>query len=95
MSDLSKPSRLESIDYFRGLAIMLMVLANFTIGIVIVPGWLKHASDIGLTIPDLIAPFFIFAIGLTFGLSVDGVQNVQAVQRQSNDPLCVTWQSLD
>jgi predicted acyltransferase len=87
MSDLSKPSRLESIDYFRGLAIMLMVLANFTIGIVIVPGWLKHASDIGLTIPDLIAPFFIFAIGLTFGLSVrrrsERTSRPEAVQRSA------------
>jgi len=34
-----------------------------------IPGWLKHAPDIGLTVIDLIAPFFIFAIGLTYGPS--------------------------
>jgi predicted acyltransferase len=43
-----------------------MVLANFMGGILIIPAWLKHAPDIGLTVIDLIAPFFIFAIGLTY-----------------------------
>jgi len=38
-------------------------------GVKLIPAWLKHAPDIGLTAPDLVAPFFIFAIGLTFGLS--------------------------
>ena len=49
---------------FRGLAIVLMILANFLAGAAVVPGWLKHAPDAGLTVIDLIAPFFIFAIGL-------------------------------
>ncbi len=61
--------RIPSIDQFRGFAIMTMVLANFMVGIQVIPGWLKHAPDIGLTVIDLIAPFFIFAIGLTFGIS--------------------------
>jgi len=34
-----------------------------------VPAWLKHAPDIGYTVIDLIAPLFVFAMGLTFGLS--------------------------
>jgi predicted acyltransferase len=62
-------ARLASIDHFRGLAIVLMVLANFMGGVNSVPAWLKHAPDVGLTVIDLIAPFFIFAIGLTYGLS--------------------------
>jgi predicted acyltransferase len=62
-------SRLYSIDLFRGLAIVLMVLANFLGGVVQIPAWLKHAPDVGLTVIDLVAPFFIFAIALTFGLS--------------------------
>ena len=61
--------RLESIDQFRGFAIVTMVLANFTSNIHTIPAWLHHAPDIGLTPPDLVAPFFIFAIGLTFTLS--------------------------
>ncbi len=62
-------SRLVSIDQFRGLSIILMVLANYLAGVTLMPAWLKHAPDIGLTVIDLIAPFFIFAIGLTYGLS--------------------------
>jgi predicted acyltransferase len=61
--------RLASIDIFRGLAIVLMVLANFLAGVEHIPAWLKHAPDVGLTVIDLVAPFFIFAIALTFGLS--------------------------
>ncbi len=58
--------RILSIDQFRGFAILTMVLANFMGGVILIPAWLKHAPDIGLTVIDLIAPFFIFAIGLTF-----------------------------
>jgi predicted acyltransferase len=46
-----------------------MVLANYMGGVKLIPTWLKHAPDIGLTVIDLVAPFFIFAIALTFGLS--------------------------
>jgi uncharacterized membrane protein len=61
--------RLPGVDLFRGLAIVLMILANFLAGPAVVPAWLKHAPDAGLTVIDLVAPFFIFAIGLTYGLS--------------------------
>ncbi len=58
--------RIDAIDYFRGLAIILMVLANYLANVTTIPAWLKHAPDIGLTPIDLIAPFFVFAIGLTY-----------------------------
>ncbi|MBE3040251.1 MAG: DUF1624 domain-containing protein [Chloroflexi bacterium] len=64
-----KSDRISSIDQFRGFAILTMVLANYMGGASIIPAWLKHAPDVGLTVIDLIAPFFIFAIGLTYGLS--------------------------
>ncbi len=64
-----KPDRISSIDQFRGFAILTMALANYMGGASIIPAWLKHAPDVGLTVIDLIAPFFIFAIGLTYGLS--------------------------
>jgi predicted acyltransferase len=63
------PGRLEAIDQFRGFAILLMVLADYLVGANIVPAWLKHAPDVGYTVIDLIAPLFVFAMGLTFGLS--------------------------
>ncbi|NMC61381.1 MAG: DUF1624 domain-containing protein [Candidatus Methanofastidiosa archaeon] len=66
---MKSSKRLESIDEFRGFAILLMVIANFLARSNTVPSWLKHAPDIGFTIIDLIAPLFIFAIGLTYGLS--------------------------
>jgi predicted acyltransferase len=64
-----KPGRIISIDQFRGFAILTMALANYMDVVIIIPAWLKHAPDIGLTVIDLIAPFFIFAIGLTYALS--------------------------
>lgn len=67
---MSTPSRLEAIDQFRGCAILLMVLADYLADVNRVPGWLKHAPDVGYTVIDLIAPMFVFAIGLTYGLSL-------------------------
>lgn len=61
--------RLEAIDQFRGFAILLMILANYMNNVQVVPAWLKHSEDIGYTAIDLIAPLFVFAIGLTYGLS--------------------------
>lgn len=48
----------------------MMAIANFLEHVRAVPGWLKHAPDIGLTVVDFIAPAFIFAIGLTYPGSV-------------------------
>ena len=64
-----KTNRILSIDQFRGFAILTMALANYMVGVKLIPAFLKHAPDIGLTVIDLIAPFFIFAISLTYGLS--------------------------
>lgn len=64
--------RSEAIDTYRGLAIILMVIANLLADIASMPAWLKHAPDVGLAPIDLIAPFFIFAIGLTYGPSFRG-----------------------
>ena len=46
-----------------------MVVANYLSGISIVPGWFKHAPGVGLTFVDVIAPAFLFAIGLTYSAS--------------------------
>ncbi len=62
--------RVQGIDGFRGLAIVLMALGNFSFNIRWVPGALKHMPDIGVTIADLVAPMFIFAIALTVGPSM-------------------------
>jgi predicted acyltransferase len=68
---LPQQGRIASIDQFRGFAIVLMVIANFLAGVAMVPPALKHAPDVGLTVIDLVAPLFIFAIGLTYRLSLE------------------------
>ena len=61
--------RFASIDLFRGLAILGMVLANYLAGVDWISPWFKHAKDAGFTVIDLVAPMFIFAIGLTYARS--------------------------
>ena len=63
--------RYLSIDLFRGLAIVGMVFVNILSEFDNTPKWSKHAVDYGLTYVDLIAPFFIFAIALTYKMSFD------------------------
>jgi predicted acyltransferase len=46
-----------------------MVLANYLAGVEWISPWLKHAKDAGFTVIDLVAPMFIFAIGLSYGRS--------------------------
>ncbi|UCH09343.1 MAG: DUF1624 domain-containing protein [Fidelibacterota bacterium] len=67
---MNTSTRLDAIDQYRGLAAILMVIANYAVRIETLPGFLRHSSDVGLTLMDLGAPVFIFAIGLTHGLSV-------------------------
>lgn len=58
-----------TIDRFRGSLVLLMVAGDYLSGVGIIPDFLKHASDIGITVADLVAPAFIFVIGLTYGSS--------------------------
>jgi len=61
--------RFLSIDVFRGLAVVLMVIANTLAIYENVPAWSKHAGDFGLTYVDLIAPFFVFMLALNMNIS--------------------------
>jgi predicted acyltransferase len=66
-----KRTRYLSIDVFRGLAISTMIFVNTLAAFNNTPSWTKHAFDFGLTYVDLVAPFFIFAIALTYKMSFD------------------------
>lgn len=63
-------SRLASIDCFRGFAVMVMAMGSHLFLVEALPPWMRHAPDGVLTFPDLGAPWFIFAIGLTYGASL-------------------------
>lgn len=67
-TDLAK-IRYLSIDVFRAIAIIGMIFVDVIAPFDKVPSWSKHAPNYGLTYVDLVAPLFIFAIGLTYKIS--------------------------
>ncbi len=71
MEPSAKPEkkRYLSIDIFRGLTIVVMVFVNTTGEFTGIPAWSHHAPNYGLTYVDLVAPFFIFAIALTYHMT--------------------------
>ena len=62
------PSRIASIDQFRGYAIAGMILVNFLGQFAAIPAQFKHHSTY-MTYADTIAPVFIFVVGMGFRLS--------------------------
>jgi predicted acyltransferase len=63
--------RYLSIDIFKGISIILMVLVNTLRPYKNIPAWSKHAMVYGLTYVDLVAPFFIFIMAINTHLSYD------------------------
>ncbi len=64
----SKHGRCVSLDVFRGVAILLMILVNNQTGPSVF-GCLQHAGWTGVTMADLAFPFFLFAAGASMWLS--------------------------
>ena len=71
--------RLESIDQFRGFAILSMILVNFLAHLDATPSFLRHAGKYGFTFADLVAPFFLFSVGLVSQESLN-----RAIQRMGS-----------
>ena len=74
LAEAAQPGRLISLDVFRGLTVMAMILVNN-------PGdWghiyppLEHAEWNGCTPTDLIFPFFLFIVGVSLVYALDGVK---------------------
>lgn len=64
-----KQKRLLSLDAFRGFTMAAMILVNFPGNWNEVYAPLLHSDWWGITFTDLIAPFFLFTIGVSIALS--------------------------
>lgn len=63
--------RFECIDIFRGLTIAVMLMVSNPGNPATIPPQLKHASWNGVTIADLVFPFFIFIMGVVVPISIN------------------------
>ncbi len=61
--------RLLSLDFFRGITIIAMIIVNSPGSWSYVYAPLRHAEWHGATPTDLIFPFFLFIIGVSISLS--------------------------
>lgn len=66
----SKPQRLLSLDFFRGLTVAAMILVNNpgSWGHIYAP--LEHAEWNGCTPTDLVFPFFLFIVGVSIAFAM-------------------------
>ncbi|MEE6512597.1 hypothetical protein FKM82_019693 [Ascaphus truei] len=66
----SSAPRLRSLDTFRGFALIIMVFVNYGGG----SYWFfKHQSWNGLTLADLVFPWFVFIMGTSISLSLNSM----------------------
>ena len=71
----AKPVRLLALDAFRGLTVFLMLLVNNVALDKFTPGQLRHAPwGGGLTLADLVFPWFLFATGAAIPLAFSSAQ---------------------
>ncbi|MCH7496177.1 MAG: DUF5009 domain-containing protein, partial [Candidatus Marinimicrobia bacterium] len=70
MNAVQKPERLLSLDLFRGITIAGMILVNNPGSWSHVYPQLRHAEWNGVTLTDLIFPFFLFIIGVAMTFSM-------------------------
>jgi predicted acyltransferase len=71
MAKMTTPQRDQSLDAFRGLTVMLMVIVNIQGNGDDAFFWLKHAEWNGLTLADLVFPWFLFIVGLSAPLALE------------------------
>ncbi len=60
------------LDAFRGLAVALMILVNLQGSGEVTFSQLKHAEWHGVTMADLVFPWFLFIVGLSLPFALDG-----------------------
>lgn len=65
-------TRLKSVDAYRGFAIMSMIIVNFLAFYNNTPHFLKHAKGNFITFADIVAPMFLFVLGIMYRKSIKG-----------------------
>ncbi|KAK5908162.1 hypothetical protein CgunFtcFv8_016243 [Champsocephalus gunnari] len=85
----AKPTRLLSLDTFRGFSLTVMVFVNYSGG----GYWFfQHAPWNGLTLGDIVMPWFVFIIGTSVVLALrsmqrKGVSRLQLLRK-------ITWRTV-
>src|SRR5688572_24968635 len=64
--------RLQSLDIFRGMTIVAMILVNFQGDFPAIYPPLAHSTWEGCTLADTVFPCFLFIIGVTLYISMSG-----------------------
>jgi len=72
---VNKKERLLSLDIFRGITILLMILVNNPGSWSHVYSPLRHAEWNGCTPTDLVFPFFLFIVGVTTAFSLGRIKD--------------------
>ncbi|MCX6224019.1 MAG: heparan-alpha-glucosaminide N-acetyltransferase domain-containing protein [Bacteroidia bacterium] len=74
-------SRIASLDQFRGFAIFGMILVNYLGYFEAIPETFKHPR-FGMTFANAIAPWFLFAVGMGFYMSL--TRNIQKLGKRKS-----------
>nr|WP_315473012.1 DUF5009 domain-containing protein [uncultured Undibacterium sp.] len=68
-----KNQRIVSIDAFRGITFLIMIIVNELAGVAGISPWLKHmpANADAMSFPDIVFPAFLFIVGMSipFGMN--------------------------
>ena len=67
------PSRVLSIDIFRGLTMLVMIFVNDLAGVKGLPWWNYHIPQgvSGITYVDVVFPAFLFIVGMALPLAIE------------------------
>jgi heparan-alpha-glucosaminide N-acetyltransferase len=68
-----KNQRILSIDAFRGITFLIMIIVNELAGVAGISPWLKHmpANADAMSFPDIVFPAFLFIVGMSIPFGIN------------------------